>query len=230
MFQWLIKKTEQPKPEAQERGPRFSFRSGQMLKMHRVRDARPRAVQTVVQDVEADHVSVLAPARREDWSRGSEVQVSLYAGSGLYSFRTNVLRAYVKDNVMLLDLAKPKQVRRFQRRRYKRASVECTVTYDVVFDPTEDEPYTPKPRIVTSRDLSAAGICIRTERLVSPGSLCSLAIVLPGTRRGIGAVAKVLESRQDAGSYRYATRMEFVGIMDKNRILIDDVVSDMGGV
>jgi len=226
MFDWFKKKEETP---AEDGRKRFAFLAGQRLRMLGANGTKSESVQTVVQEDRGSVFSVLAPSRREDWGRGVSVRASLYAESGVYSFTTTVVRSYVHDNVMMLDLAKPQQVRRFQRRKYKRVAIVCSVEYDVVFDAADDREYVSRARTVFSRDISASGICIRTERFVAPGSLCRLQIMVPGMRRGAGAVARVMESLQDSGVYQYLTRMEYIGIMEKNRILIDDIVNDMGG-
>jgi hypothetical protein len=228
MFDWFQKKEKTP-AHSGDTGKKFAFRAGQMVKINRESNLDAPAVQTVVQETYDGYFSVLAPARREDWPRGTSVRASLYVESGLYSFTTTVLRSYVKDRVLLLDLAKPKLIRRFQRRKYKRLTYDCVVTYDVVFDPADENDFVSRPRTVASRDISASGICLRTERFVAGGSICHLSIIPPGLRRAVRAVARVLDSKHDAGAYQYLTRMEYIGIMEKNRILIDDIVNDMGG-
>lgn len=83
-----------------------------------------QAFKSVIQSIDEDKLSIGLPMKAGNFfipPVGSEIEISYISKLQVYSFKT-IIRQYVKENISLIVVDKPKEINRFQRRSFVRVN------------------------------------------------------------------------------------------------------------
>ena len=126
-----------------------------------------------IQDITEDYIAISIPSSAGEYvplSKGSIIDVLYYAEENLYKFKSIIIGRKF-ENIPILLIAKPEQVKRIQRRRYVRVPLVKTAKYinlknepKVNLSTIDDSKYL-KAVLV---DLSGGGMRVKVSEKISP--------------------------------------------------------------
>lgn len=117
---------------------------------------------------------------------------------------------------------KPEEVRPdkiiFERRKFIRVNGTFVVSYS---DVTSQQP---KRDISQTKNISLGGLLFTTDREFNPGSVLSVKLRLPESLEYLSLKVQVVDSKPKVKGVVYDTRVKFMGLTDKEKKAIKNIV------
>ncbi|WP_298837182.1 flagellar brake protein [Clostridium sp.] len=136
-----------------------------------------------IQDITEDYIAISIPSSAGEYvplSKGSIIDVLYYAEENLYKFKSIIIGRKF-ENIPILLIAKPEQVKRIQRRRYVRVPLVKTAKYinlknepKVNLSTIDDSKYL-KAVLV---DLSGGGMRVKVSEKISPNDFLFISLTV----------------------------------------------------
>ena len=107
----------------------------------------------------------------------------------------------------------------FEKRRAQRADVRFLVSYAV------EDPSNGSMRDLTqTRNISALGAMVTTDKPLTPATAVAMKIRLPSQPVPIALQGQVVESKEVTRNFIYYTRVKFLAVEEKDQDLISEAV------
>lgn len=205
----------------------FKFNVSQHLRLGVLRMDHFVNYKTTIEDLDEDTISIAIPLEKGNYiplRQGQKVTVTIYESTGMYSFST-VISKVLDGTIPLVELNKPKQIRKIQRREYIRTRTNMEVKYQVpVRERAKCMPILVRTGVVRTYDISAGGICIVMNQQFPVGLILELFIELSDIDATCDVLGEILRVKKDFFTGKYLTAMRFTFIPDLARSNIEKFV------
>lgn len=176
-----------------------------------------------VQDVTDDYIAISIPINSGEYiplSKGVSIDVIYYEEENLYKFQSSVIGRKF-ENIPILLIAKPKEIKKIQRRKYVRIPTFSNVKYVNL----KNQPKTNPKTIESSQyikavlvDLSGGGMRVRISEQVKLNDFLLMSLTV--NNEDIFMVGQVMRIiKDDEGRYYCGLSFEFLDIATRERII-----------
>lgn len=176
-----------------------------------------------VQDVTDEYIAISIPINSGEYiplSKGAIIDVIYYEEENLYKFESSVLGRKF-ENIPILLIAKPVDIKKIQRRKYVRIPIISSVKYVNL----KNQPRT-NPKTLTSSqylkavlvDLSGGGMRVRVTEEVKVNDFLMMSLTVNNEDTFmVGQVMRIV--KDDEGRYYCGLSFEFLDIATRERII-----------
>jgi len=176
-----------------------------------------------IQDIAEDYIAISIPVNSGEYiplSKGAIIDVIYYEEKNLYLFKSSVMGRKF-ENIPILLISKPKEIKKIQRRKYVRVPLIKTAKYknlksEQKTNPTTiDESEYLKAVIV---DLSGSGMRVRVSEQIKLNDF--LLVSLTVNEEEINIVGKVMRIiKDDDGSFLCGLSLESIDNITRETII-----------
>jgi len=176
-----------------------------------------------VQDITEEYIAISIPINSGEYiplSKGTIIDVIYYEEENLYKFQSSVIGRKF-ENIPILLIAKPREIKKIQRRKYVRIPIISTVKYINL----KNQPRTNPSTIENSKylkaslvDLSGGGMRVRVSEEIKLNDflLVSLTVNNEDTLM-VGQAMRI--AKDDEGRYYCGLSFEFLESTTRERII-----------
>ena len=176
-----------------------------------------------IQDITEEYIAISIPINAGEYvplSRGTMIDVVYYEGENCYKFNSSVIGRKF-ENIPILLIAKPKEIKKIQRRKYVRVPTISTVKYKNI----KNEPRT-NPAIVKDDeylkavllDLSGGGMRIKVSEEIKLNDFLLVSLTVNKEEILIVGQAKRI-IKDDDGRFDCGLSFEFLDSSTRERII-----------
>jgi len=176
-----------------------------------------------VQDVTEDYIAISIPINSGEYvplSKGTFIDVIYYEDENLYKFRSSVVGRRF-ENIPILLIAKPKEIKKIQRRKYVRIPIISTIKYINLKNQPKTNPSTLNASEylkATLVDLSGGGMRVRVSEEIKMNDF--ILVVLTINKEDINIVGQAMRIvKDDEGRYYCGLSFEFLDSSTRERII-----------
>ncbi|MBU3142291.1 flagellar brake protein [Clostridium sp. CF012] len=176
-----------------------------------------------VQDVTEEYIAISIPTNVGEYiplSKGDIIEVIYCEGENFYKFQSSVLGRKF-ENLPILLIAKPKEVKKIQRRKYVRISLISNVKYKNL----KNQPGTSPSTIESSEylnavivDLSGGGMRVKVSEEIKLNDFLLVSLTVNGEDTFIvGQTMRIV--KDDEGRFTCGLSFEFLDSATRERII-----------
>jgi len=176
-----------------------------------------------VQDVTDEYIAISIPINSGEYiplSKGAIIDVIYYEEENLYKFKSSVIGRKF-ENIPILLIAKPREIKKIQRRKYVRIPIISTVKYINLKNKPRTNPSTiEKSKYLKASlvDLSGGGMRVRVTEEIKLNDF--LLVSLTVNNEDILMVGQAMRIvKDDEGRYYCGLSFEFLENTTRERII-----------
>ena len=178
---------------------------------------------TNIQDITEEYIAISIPINAGEYvplSKGTIIEVVYYEEENLYKFQSSVIGRKF-ENIPILLIAKPKEIKKIQRRKYVRVPIVNTVKYKNL----KNEPRT-NPKTVESSeylqavllDLSGGGLRLKVSEEIKLNDFLLISLTVDSEDILIvGQAMRIV--KDDEGRFTCGLSFEFLDNSTRERII-----------
>ncbi|NJD02276.1 MAG: flagellar brake protein [Ruminiclostridium sp.] len=136
----------------------------------------------------------------------------------LYTFKANVLKREMNENMALLRIGVISEIERIQRRQYFRLGCSIPVKFRAMESMNDTADINTQFKTTIANNLSGGGICLLLEEKLDVGKLLECEIATDG-KKGIRFFGKVKRYEKNVlhGKFKYEIGIAFININNNDR-------------
>ncbi len=176
-----------------------------------------------IQDVTDEYIAISIPINSGEYiplSKGTAIDVIYYEEENLYKFQSSVIGRKF-ENIPILLIAKPKDVKKIQRRKYVRIPIICTIKYVNLKNAPKTDPKTIKNSEYMKAlllDLSGGGLKVKTSVEVKLDEFLLVSLNINKEDILIVGQAKRI-IKDDEGRFDCGLSFEFLDTLTREKII-----------
>jgi c-di-GMP-binding flagellar brake protein YcgR len=176
-----------------------------------------------IQDITEEYIAISIPIKAGEYvplSNGATIDVIYYEEENCYKFQTSVIGRKF-ENIPILLIAKPKEIKKIQRRKYVRVPLISTVKYKNLKNESRTNPSTVEKSEYLKAvliDLSGGGMRVKVSEEIKLGDFLLVSITINEEETLIVGQAKRIV-KDDEGRFSCGLSFELLDSSTRERII-----------